>query len=185
MGKIAPRVALPKTRRRYRPSLTPLADAMFLLLVYFMFTTNLTPFSLLGLRAASDDTLDEALDVTPRRDDGEAATVRAIWTLAPGRLTLEPAAQGAEPRHFAWDGTGEAGGGAGPIDDGRRGATAPEILADPVREAAGRDVLITLLDTAAIRDLAFVLEAVEGSEIASVSLDWPAPTADASSPDTR
>lgn len=47
------RIALPQRQRHYRFALTPLADAMFQLLVFFMLSANLTPYSLLGLRAGT------------------------------------------------------------------------------------------------------------------------------------
>jgi len=42
---------LPKSTRRYSFALTPLADAMFQLLIFFMLTSSLTPYSLLTLRS--------------------------------------------------------------------------------------------------------------------------------------
>lgn len=43
---------LPERRRNYRFSLTPLADAMFQLLIFFMLSAGLTPYSLLPLQSA-------------------------------------------------------------------------------------------------------------------------------------
>lgn len=48
-----PRIELPERKRRYGFALTPLADAMFQLLVFFMLSANLTPYSLLSLRAGT------------------------------------------------------------------------------------------------------------------------------------
>ena len=44
---------LPQRQRRYRIALTPLADAMFQLLIFFMLSSNLTPYSLLTLQSAA------------------------------------------------------------------------------------------------------------------------------------
>jgi biopolymer transport protein ExbD len=38
--------------KRYRIALTPLADAMFQLLIYFMLSSNVTPYSLISLKGA-------------------------------------------------------------------------------------------------------------------------------------
>lgn len=50
----ARRQPLPERPRRYRFALTPLADAMFQLLIFFMLTTSLTPYSLITLKSTSD-----------------------------------------------------------------------------------------------------------------------------------
>ena len=44
---------LPRSTRRYTFALTPLADAMFQLLIFFMLTSSLTPYSLLTLHSGS------------------------------------------------------------------------------------------------------------------------------------
>jgi len=48
----ARKLKLPEQKRRYRIALAPLADAMFQLLIFFMLTTSLTPYSLLTLTTA-------------------------------------------------------------------------------------------------------------------------------------
>lgn len=47
------RIELPRSTRRYRFSLTPLADTMFQLLVFFMLSANLMPYSLLTIRTGT------------------------------------------------------------------------------------------------------------------------------------
>ncbi len=42
-----------RSSRRYRISLTPLADAMFQLLIFFMLSSNITPYSLLPLKGGA------------------------------------------------------------------------------------------------------------------------------------
>lgn len=44
------KIELPRSTRRYRFSLVPLADTMFQLLIFFMLSANLTPYSLLTIR---------------------------------------------------------------------------------------------------------------------------------------
>lgn len=50
----AMRLQLPERRRNYRFTLTPLADAMFQLLIFFMLSSSLTPYSLLTVQSAAD-----------------------------------------------------------------------------------------------------------------------------------
>lgn len=45
--------ALPKSTRRYAFSLTPLADAMLQLLIFFMLSSSMAAYSLLGLNSAA------------------------------------------------------------------------------------------------------------------------------------
>lgn len=47
------KLQLPERRRNYRFALTPLADAMFQLLIFFMLSSSLTPYSLLTLQTAA------------------------------------------------------------------------------------------------------------------------------------
>jgi len=43
----------PRSPARYRFVLTPLADAMFQLLIFFMLSSNLAPYSLLTIRSGT------------------------------------------------------------------------------------------------------------------------------------
>ena len=47
---LGPGLSLPRRERRYRFSMTPLADVMFQLLVFFMLSANITPYSLIDIR---------------------------------------------------------------------------------------------------------------------------------------
>ncbi|AGT11481.1 ExbD/TolR family protein [Paracoccus aminophilus] len=47
------KIELPRSTRRYRFSLTPLADTMFQLLVFFMLSANMVPYSLLTIRTGA------------------------------------------------------------------------------------------------------------------------------------
>jgi biopolymer transport protein ExbD len=90
---------------RYRISLTPLADAMFNLLLFFMLTSNITPYSLLTLKGAAGvpgasagagpgpapGTLSDAAVVTIRQGDlilGGVTFPMADAPRALGTLTL-------------------------------------------------------------------------------------------------
>ena len=53
---------LPPRKRSYRVALTPLADAMFQLLTFFMLTTSLTPYSMLTIGSASNKAAEVAAD---------------------------------------------------------------------------------------------------------------------------
>lgn len=50
MQKVARKLDLPRSTRRYRFSLVPLADTMFQLLIFFMLSSNMSPYSLLSIR---------------------------------------------------------------------------------------------------------------------------------------
>lgn len=75
----------PRNPKRYRISLTPLADAMFNLLIFFMLSSNITPYSLLPLKGST---------ALPGGDAGAAGTDApqplgadtAIWTVSEGQI---------------------------------------------------------------------------------------------------
>ena len=46
------RAPLPERPRRYKFAMTPLADAMFQLLIFFMLSSSLAPYSLITLKTA-------------------------------------------------------------------------------------------------------------------------------------
>ena len=77
-------IQLPQRTRKYRFALTPLADAMFQLLIFFMLSSGLTPYSLLTLQSAAGEVSDEALGGAG--DDPSSAPVpppveQALWTI--------------------------------------------------------------------------------------------------------
>ena len=87
---------LPERPRRYRFALTPLADAMFQLLIFFMLSTSLTPYSLVTLRTTPDEAK-ESEEQTPPGPEDEAAEAPApaavtdsgvtIWDIGNGTVT--------------------------------------------------------------------------------------------------
>lgn len=71
--------------KRYRISLTPLADAMFNLLIFFMLSSNITPYSLLPLKGTT------AVPGGAAGAGGTDApqplgTQTAIWTISAGQI---------------------------------------------------------------------------------------------------
>lgn len=83
-GGLSPstRLQLPERRRNYRFALTPLADAMFQLLIFFMLSSSLTPYSLLTVQSAQGGT-NEASDQGAQPDDP-----RPIAALQPGDVVV-------------------------------------------------------------------------------------------------
>ena len=82
-GRTVHPISLPRRQRNYSFALTPLADAMFQLLVFFMLSSNLSPYSLLPLRAGALAAPGEA----PAAIDGPEATPMAagdtaIWSVS-------------------------------------------------------------------------------------------------------
>ncbi len=59
--------SLPKSERRYTFALTPLADAMFQLLIFFMLSTSLTPYSLLTITRGAGPAAALACPPSPTR----------------------------------------------------------------------------------------------------------------------
>lgn len=87
------RIHLPQRQRQYRFALTPLADAMFQLLIFFMLTSGLTPYSLLTVKTADGATGTQAA----AGQNGNAPTAPAmpalpgqvaLWTLEPGSVVV-------------------------------------------------------------------------------------------------
>lgn len=78
-------IELPVRKRRHRFALTPLADAMFQLLIFFMLSSGLTPYSLLSLQSAAGNAQEEA----PAGQDTaisealppDALPQKALWTV--------------------------------------------------------------------------------------------------------
>jgi biopolymer transport protein ExbD len=85
---------LPERKRTYRFALTPLADAMFQLLIFFMLSTSLTPYSLITLRNAADG-MEEQSELSGIGDDPAAPQTPpagqgrvTFWTLGAGQLSV-------------------------------------------------------------------------------------------------
>jgi biopolymer transport protein ExbD len=72
--------------RRYAFALTPLADAMFQLLIFFMLSSSLSPYSLIPLAGGPMGQSDLTGEVAPPTPAPEAGTQVAVWHLARGSL---------------------------------------------------------------------------------------------------
>lgn len=126
---------LAPTHPRPRPAfaLTPLADIMFQLLIFFMLSTSLAPYALLplGQRAAAPE---GGTAPAPETAAPAPAGSPAIWHLGRGQIRSGR----------VW------------IDL----ADLPEALA-ALREAEVSEVLLFITDTANTQDLATILERVQ------------------------
>lgn len=80
---------LPRSQARYRFVLTPLADAMFQLLIFFMLSSNLAPYSLLTIRnGTTGDT--SGADTGQELAEEQPAPVGqvAIWNVDAGNVVV-------------------------------------------------------------------------------------------------
>lgn len=79
------RIELARSTRRYRFSLTPLADTMFQLLVFFMLSSNMVPYSLMTIRsgALAGESGNAAQGTNPDGSGPETSNpmVTAVWSV--------------------------------------------------------------------------------------------------------
>jgi biopolymer transport protein ExbD len=134
----------PRQQTRMRFVLTPLADAMFQLLIFFMLSSNLSPYSLLTIRSG-DATANSGTD----QGNGDVATAQpigpdvAIWSVEDGAI----------------------------VANGQRFELAllPDLAA--ALTAAGTGSIVVVVRPAAhVQDLAAVLEALAFAGITAVQL---------------
>ena len=139
-------VAIPDPRppRRMVFALTPLADVMFQLLIFFMLSTTLAPYALVPLSAAAAS---DAPGAPPARDEAPSATPAParglIWHVAAGRIR-----EGATSH---------------PI------ATLPDLLARHVSDGI-EEIMIFAAPDARTQDLATVLEEARLAQVPRVRL---------------
>lgn len=138
---------LPRRNRRYRFSMTPLADVMFQLLIFFMLSSNIAPYSMLDLRTGSlaGDAPAEA-DPETQADPGRTTDIKttAVWTLDASGTIL------AGGQRFA-----------------------PERLPDLTAALVGQgtlDVLVILRRDVPVQRLVSVLQALAARGITSVQI---------------
>ncbi|WP_417262055.1 ExbD/TolR family protein [Celeribacter sp.] len=150
--------SLPVRKRRYRFALTPLADAMFQLLIFFMLSSSLTPYSLLTLQSAPSETEGEALpeDTTALTADPDAAPDAplaggevTVWRLLEGHVTVDG-------QEFATDQLSDLAQALG-------------------QQRAQGQLVLAITATARVQDVATALSALEGAEIAGVQIIREAP----------
>lgn len=77
---------LPRRNTRYRFSMVALADALFQLLIFFMLTSNVAPYAMLGLRSGALQGPAGSGTVDPLGVATTEAGVTAVWTLRPEGL---------------------------------------------------------------------------------------------------
>ncbi|WP_299840732.1 biopolymer transporter ExbD [uncultured Paracoccus sp.] len=142
-----PRIELPQRQRRYGFALTPLADAMFQLLVFFMLSANLTPYSLLSLKAGTIGGGDSG---QPPADKGEELGAPA---LSPGDTAI-------------WSVSRES-----IVASGQRfGFDALPQLAEAMQAAGTARVLLVTRPDAQVQGLVSVLEALAAHGITDVQI---------------
>ena len=125
--------------------MTPLADAMFQLLIFFMLASSLTPYSLLTIQggqgpatpAATGETAPDEAPQTPTQD-------AVLWRVGNGGITIASQA-------FGFD----------RLNDLVAGLGTPSTPAD---------VVILVESDARVQDLTTVLEALQTGDIASVQV---------------
>jgi len=121
-------------------ALTPLADIMFQLLIFFMLTTSLAPYSLVPLvRAAAPDAGAATTAPAPVPDSAQPA----IWQLGAGTL--------------------RSGGQEVALED------LPLVLV-ALQDARVAEILLFVTDTARAQDMVTVLEHVEHAGFARLRL---------------
>lgn len=140
------RIELPRRPRKVGFALTPLADAMFQLLIFFMLSSNLTPYSLLGLRAG-------AVAGAPPTDPGATTPPSQATTLSPVETAI-------------WSVSRES-----IVAGGQRfGFDALPRLAQAMRTAGTARVLLVTRGDAQVQGLVSVLEALAAAGITDVQI---------------
>ncbi len=146
-GQKRPGLVLPRRNRRYRFSMTPLADVMFQLLIFFMLSANIAPSSMLAVRTGA---LSGGGGTTPDPDSetqpGRTTDIRstAVWTLDETG-TILASGQRFDPARLA-------------------------ALADALTAQGTRDVLVVLRRDVAVQQLVTVLQTLAARGITSVQI---------------
>ena len=146
-GQKRPGLVLPRRNRRYRFSMTPLADVMFQLLIFFMLSANIAPYSMLNVRTGA---LSGGGGTTPDPDSetqpGRTTDIRstAVWTLDETG-TILASGQRFDPARLA-------------------------ALADALTAQGTRDVLVVLRRDVAVQQLVTVLQTLAARGITSVQI---------------
>ena len=146
----------PRGRRNYTISLTALADVMVQLLIFFMLTSNLTPFSMLTVQsgasepppadsapAPADPTPPEAPDPADPSDTESEIAGQALWTIEAGAIV---------------------------VGRQRFDMTLLPQLAQALRDSGNDKVILTIAAGAKVQDIVSVLEALNDVEISAVPI---------------
>lgn len=147
----ASRLALPTRKRTYRFALTPFADAMFQLLIFFMLSSSLTPYSLLTLQTGTPDAEtstaagnDPAAAAAPPPQPAGVPQDVALWTIEAGTVRVGG-------QDFEFD--------------------ALPALADALgTPSSPASVILLVRASARVQDIASVLEALQAANVGSVQV---------------
>ncbi|MEL7166371.1 MAG: biopolymer transporter ExbD [Pseudomonadota bacterium] len=145
---------LPERPRSYRVALTPLADAMFQLLIFFMLSTSLTPYSLVTLKTTPDAVEESEAQNEPVGPEDENAEQPAPAAVEDSGTTI-------------WElgnGTATTNGQVFEIDQLASLAEAIGSQDDPGQ------VVIVVGPEARVQDVATALEALDSAEVEAVQL---------------
>jgi biopolymer transport protein ExbD len=140
---------LPKRRTNYRFALTPLADAMFQLLIFFMLSSGLTPYSLLPFQSAQAQanaapTVSGEEGEDPEPPALEDAGDVALWTIEAETVLIGG-------QRFGFDA----------LDD----------LADALGTAGSPGAVVLIVrPSAQVQDITTVLARLSAAEVASVQV---------------
>ncbi|MBA4492635.1 biopolymer transporter ExbD [Paracoccus sp. S1E-3] len=145
-GHRRPGLILPRRNRRYRFSMTPLADVMFQLLIFFMLSANIAPYSMLDLRTGALSGGGAAPAPETGTEPGRTTDIRstAVWTLDETG-TILASGQRFEPARLP-------------------------ALADALMAQGTRDVLVVLRHDVAVQQLVTVLQTLAARGITSVQI---------------
>lgn len=146
---MARREPLPERPRNYRFALTPLADAMFQLLIFFMLSTSLTPYSLLTLQSATEPPSEESDGAAAGAGDSDTPAAPpqgriSFWTVQNGTVLVDEVSYNMAQ--------------LGP-------------LADALGEQDNPGEIVIVVGTEArVQDVAIALEALSGANIDAVQI---------------
>lgn len=133
---------VPRPKRNYNFALTPLADALFQLLIFFMLSSSLTPYSLLTLTPGAG-TGSGTGDAPSEAPQGAADGGAASWVIDSGSIL-------AGGQRFSFD--------------------ALPQLAGALAAAETPNVLLISSSEAQVQDLVTVLEALSAAGIKAVQI---------------
>lgn len=137
-------VQLPRRTGQYTFVLTPLADAMFQLLIFFMLSSNLAPYSLLTIRSGSDGSTDGSASNDTGQDEAPLPPAdAAIWNVDAGAIVVGG-------QTFGFDTLADL-------------AAALNVNNDAA-------VVLIMRDTALVQDMSSVLEALTSAGIENIQI---------------
>ncbi len=133
-----------RSSARYRFALTPLADAMFQLLIFFMLTSSLTPYSLLTIRSGSEPgTTASDPDAAPAEQDVIIGENARVWSVEQGQVVINKTAY--QPSDLP-------------------------ALAAVVSQDDTAEVILLMASSAEVQDLTSVLEALTSAGVTAVKI---------------